>query len=335
MFVSVLVFAVLTLNAVLNSASADILRNGVFGGPADGAFYINSGDESVVLYALQNPGAPTEGMGLGGEGGRGLISEASASVYNRGSVFGGGTEVQNGLMVYRVRSGDNLSKIAAQFGISVNTILWANPKIGRGVLSIDEELIILPVSGVLYKTKDGDTLASVASVFGVDVSKIKSANKIENSLELKAGTSLIIPSGKPQRTLASIISSLPQLPSIVGFFGFPALLNSWNWGVLHQANAVDIANVCGTPVYASADGLVLKVGSPDKWNSGYGGFVVLEHNNGTKTTYAHTKENLVQMGDFIEKGAQVAKIGNTGNVHGSTGCHLHFEVEGARNPFVK
>ncbi len=322
------------LNIALRSASADILKNGVLGGPESASVGISSRD-SAVLYALQNPGTIKDDINGKNDEFVSLLSGDQASISNKGSVFSSFRDREDGLLTYKVQPGDNLSKIAAQFGISLNTILWANPQINKGILGVGEELAILPVSGVLYKAKDGDSLESIASAFGVSVSKLKSVNKIANPLELKSDTNIIVPGGKPQRTLASIANSLPQLPRLDGFFKFPMPGNSWNWGVLHSTNAVDIANVCGTLIYAAADGLVLKVGSPDKWNSGYGGYVTLEHNNGTKTTYAHTKENLVQVGDFIEKGSELGKVGNTGNVLGSTGCHLHFEVEGARNPFVK
>ena len=61
---------------------------------------------------------------------------------------------------------------------------------------------------------------------------------------------------------------------------------------------------------------------------------MIEHPNGTKTRYAHTDENFVRVGDYIAQGKEIATIGSTGNTHGPTGCHLHFEIYGAKNPFV-
>ena len=108
----------------------------------------------------------------------------------------------------------------------------------------------------------------------------------------------------------------------------------WNWAKLHNYNAVDIANACGTPIYSSAEGLVVESSNGD-WNEGYGRYIVIEHPNNTKTKYAHNQKNLVSVGDYVAKGDQIAVIGNTGLTHGPTGCHLHFEVNGARNPFAK
>ena len=108
-----------------------------------------------------------------------------------------------------------------------------------------------------------------------------------------------------------------------------------NWGKLHPYNAVDIAGNCGVPIYASADGVVWSVSSDNSWNGGYGNFIVLNHSNGTRTKYAHTLKNFVEQGYMVSKGEQIALMGNSGNVSGDTGCHVHFEIYGAKNPFVK
>ena len=108
----------------------------------------------------------------------------------------------------------------------------------------------------------------------------------------------------------------------------------WNWGRLHNYNAVDIANACGTSIYAAAEGLVIDEKSFG-WNGGYGHYVDIEHPNGVITRYAHTEKNSVSVGDYVAQGDVIAYIGNTGLTHGVTGCHLHFEVRGARNPFTK
>jgi murein DD-endopeptidase MepM/ murein hydrolase activator NlpD len=109
----------------------------------------------------------------------------------------------------------------------------------------------------------------------------------------------------------------------------------WNWGKLHAHNAVDIANKCGTSIYAAADGLVLESVDGGGWNQGYGNYVLIEHPNNTQTMYAHTQSNSVTQGMMVKKGDVIAYIGNTGKTHGVTGCHVHFEVHGARNPFAR
>lgn len=91
----------------------------------------------------------------------------------------------------------------------------------------------------------------------------------------------------------------------------------YRWGVLH--GGIDIANSIGTPVYAASDGVVIDAGP----TGGYGIWVKLRHSDGTVTLYAHLSATLVDVGQRVWAGDQIAKMGNTGN---STGPHTHFEV---------
>lgn len=107
-----------------------------------------------------------------------------------------------------------------------------------------------------------------------------------------------------------------------------------NWGRLHGSNGVDIADICNKNIYATDAGLVIESVANNAWNSGYGNFIRIRHPNGIVTKYAHIKKNIAKVGDYVLQGDPIALIGNTGEVQGVTGCHLHFEVEGATNPFV-
>ena len=82
---------------------------------------------------------------------------------------------------------------------------------------------------------------------------------------------------------------------------------------------VDFAGKKGTPVLATADGVVAFSG----WQSGYGRMVEIRHMDGLKTRYAHNQKNLVTEGDMVKKGQAIAELGSTGR---STGPHVHFEV---------
>jgi murein DD-endopeptidase MepM/ murein hydrolase activator NlpD len=89
------------------------------------------------------------------------------------------------------------------------------------------------------------------------------------------------------------------------------------WGVLH--GGIDIANSIGTPILAASDGVVIDAGP----TAGYGVWVKLRHSDGTVTLYGHLSAVLVNIGERVYAGDQIAKMGNTGY---STGPHLHFEV---------
>jgi len=91
----------------------------------------------------------------------------------------------------------------------------------------------------------------------------------------------------------------------------------YRWGVLH--GGIDIANAIGTPIYAVADGVVVDAGP----TAGYGAWVKLRHADGTVTLYGHVNTWLVNKGDRVMAGDQIATMGNRGN---STGPHCHFEV---------
>ena len=81
----------------------------------------------------------------------------------------------------------------------------------------------------------------------------------------------------------------------------------------------DIAIGSGTEIYAFADGTV----AVSTFESGYGNYLVIEHEDGYKTLYAHCSKLLVSVGESVEKGQVVATVGSTGQ---STGPHLHFEL---------
>jgi len=128
---------------------------------------------------------------------------------------------------------------------------------------------------------------------------------------------------------------LPSVPGQMNGLIWPTkgVLTSgygWRWGRMHRG--IDIAGPIGTPIIAAADGRVTYAG----WNSGgYGYLVEIQHPDGSLTLYAHNNRILVQVGQEVEQGQQIAEMGSTGY---STGPHLHFEVhptgKGAVNPMA-
>jgi len=94
--------------------------------------------------------------------------------------------------------------------------------------------------------------------------------------------------------------------------------------VLHKG--IDYKAEIGTPVYATADGVVEFSGNK---GDGYGRQVILLHNFGFRTAYAHLNKMVVSSGEFVHKGQKIAESGNTGQ---STGPHLHYEVRHLYKP---
>jgi len=105
---------------------------------------------------------------------------------------------------------------------------------------------------------------------------------------------------------------------------------------LHWYNAIDFGGKCGDPVYAAAGGTVLTVDYG--WNSGGGNNVKIEHPNGVVTYYGHIQKALVSAGQQVSQGDMIAIMGGKPGAEGagiSTGCHVHFDVRGAKNPFAR
>lgn len=95
------------------------------------------------------------------------------------------------------------------------------------------------------------------------------------------------------------------------------------WGRMH--NGSDFAAAYGTPVYATADGVVIHA----DWSSGYGRLIKIKHEFGIETRYAHLAKLRVKVGDRVSRGDRIGDMGNSGR---STGTHLHYEVRVSGKP---
>lgn len=95
------------------------------------------------------------------------------------------------------------------------------------------------------------------------------------------------------------------------------------WGRMH--NGTDFAGPIGTPIYATADGVVTHAG----WASGYGRLIKIRHDFGIETRYAHLNAMDVQVGQRVSRGERIGAMGNSGR---STGPHLHYEVRVGGTP---
>lgn len=233
------------------------------------------------------------------------------------------------ISIYVVREGDTLSGIAQMFGVSVNTIKWANEIPPSGTIKIGQTLTILPITSVKHVVKKGDTLESIAKQYKADATEISNYNQIEGSLAV--GTEIIIPDGEiaaPTASRGVAISPSASVSAANGYYSHPVPGARRTQGV-HGYNGVDLAAPIGTAVYAAAAGDVI-IARSGGYNGGYGSYVVIRHDNGTQTLYAHLSSVSVGVGETVGKGSVVGGVGNSGR---STGAHLHFEVRGARNPF--
>lgn len=251
----------------------------------------------------------------------------TASIEESSAFIDKGLDGSGQISVYIVRDGDTLGEIATMFNVSTNTIRWANDLKGN-TLKVGDELVILPISGVRHTVKSGDTLQTISKKYKADLEDILSYNNIPAGSKIVAGDVIIIPDGVLSSTQTSVATQSSNQTVVSGYYMRPISSGKKSQGI-HGHNGVDLAAPVGTSIVASASGKVI-LSRTGGYNGGYGTYVVVSHDNGTQTLYAHMDKNYVSVGDYIEKGAAVGTIGMTGK---TTGPHVHFEVRGARNPF--
>jgi len=253
---------------------------------------------------------------------------------------------------HTVKDGESLERLANLYGISKETIAWAN-NIGEGQsIHPGQELLILPVDGVLHTVKRGQTLLGIAEMYSVPVQRITDQNRIQGGF-IMAGQELIVPEGEPivqspptqvaqqptpqpqpQPQPSQQDTSPPPSPAPPSFTPSPTV------GVLQNPcsdvcfitqyyhgghYALDLQDKGGGPVYAAEAGRVIR--AEYGWNGGYGNVITIDHGNDLVTLYAHNKELNVSKGDYVQRGQKIADMGATGLVYGPTGIHVHFEVQ--------
>lgn len=232
---------------------------------------------------------------------------------------------------YIVQEGDTVSGIAQKFGVSINTILWENNLNAYTIIRPGQKLTILPVTGLRHTVQKGDTLSKIAKTYSSSVEEIIQYNKLASADDLQIGEKLIIPGGKKpqvvrtyslQKWTPTIISTLPQKPvSQQGKFLWPSTCRTITQYYSWRHYGIDIACGYGRTIRAAQGGRVIK--TQGGWNGGYGIMIIIEHENGIQTLYAHLSNIYVNVGDIVHTGQAIGAEGSTGR---SSGPHLHFEV---------
>lgn len=241
---------------------------------------------------------------------------------------------------YAVKPGDNVSVIAARFGVTPDSVIWANGPLedNPDALTVGQELLIPPVSGVLHQVAKGETIQSIAARFKADPDAIfndpfnQSVHDFKTlPPQLVVDAYIMVPGGsKPIIVRKVTYSASTPSNAIKGTSNFQwptaACISQFYWA---GHPGIDLANSKGTAVVASDSGFVEYLG----WdNSGYGNTILINHGNGAISRYAHLSAFAVDAGASVKKGQLIGRIGSTGR---STGPHLHFEliVNGVhRNP---
>ncbi|HAF47663.1 MAG TPA: hypothetical protein DCL08_00280 [Anaerolineaceae bacterium] len=260
-------------------------------------------------------------------------------------------EERDEVITYDVQQGDSIFGIADKFGLKPESVLWANRYILGDTpdgLGIGVTLYILPEDGVYHRWEQGEGLNGVASFYGVDPDVI--VNYPLNDLtpeevgdyanpNIAPGTMLVVPGGTRPTVSWIIARDNPASGSTylgpgacsgiiygdvgTGSFTYPTTatwLSGYDWNPpVH--NGLDFDGDFGSPIYAADSGVIVYSGWSDR---GYGYLIVVDHDGGWQTFYAHLMEGtLLPCGVSVQKGQLIASMASTGN---STGPHLHFEM---------
>ncbi|MBE7042231.1 MAG: LysM peptidoglycan-binding domain-containing protein [Ruminococcaceae bacterium] len=245
---------------------------------------------------------------------------------------------------YLIKSGDTLSVIAEKHGMTIDHLRSMNPDLDGDVVIAGQELIISqPQNWLSVRTEETITYEEeIPFETKEEFTDELYLEQVEVSQEGENGTKtvealLIKVDGQEVETqvLKEEVTKEPvakierhgtkERPRDVatGKFIRPTggYLSSGfgaRWGTVHQG--MDLANTLGSPIVASDGG---KVTYSTFNTGGYGYLVIIDHENGYQTYYAHCSKLLVNVGDRVAQGDQIALIGSTGN---STGPHCHFEI---------
>jgi lipoprotein NlpD len=187
----------------------------------------------------------------------------------------------------------------------------------------------------------GETVYHIAHAYGVSTDRLMTANGLTDPRDLRVGQVLVIPGASVDDTAMPPASasafgipdpwSIPRAdrqfawPVTAGVVSSPFGMRN---GAMHEG--VDIAAPAGTPIHAADDGAVIYVGRLH----GYGNVILLQHSGGYVTVYAHNQRNLVNVGESVTRGQQIAEMGASGR---ASGPNLHFEVRlnnQAQNPIA-
>ena len=196
-------------------------------------------------------------------------------------------------------------------------------------------------TGIRHHVRPGENLFRIGKAYGIDYHRLARINHVPPPYRIRAGQRLFIPGATRQLPVTIITpraaSSKPPVrspasrASASGAFSWPVSGRiSSKFGKRNPGHhdGIDIAARKGTSIRAARSGKVI---FSDRL-SGYGNVIIVEHDGGFTTVYAHNDRNLVHTGARVSRGQRIATVGETGR---ATGPHLHFEIRKdniARNP---
>lgn len=193
----------------------------------------------------------------------------------------------------------------------------------RALFSVEadtESELEAPYADDKYAALQGDRYAALMTSTWKQIDRLAYGTYLESqSLDL-----LQILAKNEERMSLAIPAVWPiDRSALKAFYAFGLRKSHPIYHTRKMHRGVDLSCKTGTPVYATGDAVVEKVENHPRARRGYGSQIVLNHEFGYKTRYAHLSRILVHPGEKVTRGQLIGRVGSTG---GSTGPHLHYEV---------
>jgi len=252
-----------------------------------------------------------------------FTSEADYISFIRNYPFNPGVE----LNVYKISAGETLWSLRKKFNITIDTIISANPHLKGLDLTENSAIVIPSKNGALFTFDDYRDVGRMHSMMGKKhkvlgdykpkIFRIISPDDIR--LVFFENEKPLVVNGEIQKIYAYKMTFADPLDS--GFYSsmYGDRVNPVFGENIEFHNGVDIATRTGTPIKVVRNGIVFFAG----WREGFGHTVIVQHDDGYGTFYAHCSKLFVKQGQWVNQGDQIAAVGSTGR---STGSHLHFTV---------
>ncbi len=228
------------------------------------------------------------------------------------------------LTEHTIQQKENLWKVAKRYNVDIDTIVGANPGLGKLSATRGQTVRVLNQKGVIHRTVENENAQTISALYKVPTNKIALVNNLKANSIIAPGLELFIPGAKPKK-LSEEMTAQYGLRNIFGS-PLPGRITSGMGvrkhpvgGFRGKHTGVDLAAREGTSIAAAAAGTVLQTGEGDY----IGTFVIISHENSYTTIYGHCSQILTAQGKVVKKGQIIAKSGHTGRV---TGPHLHFEI---------
>lgn len=247
---------------------------------------------------------------------------------------------------YVVARGDSLWSIANSQNLEIDTLFGCNDLNNPDLLKPGVTLRIPNQDGIFYTVKKGDTLEKIAKSYGIPVDRIRKGNAADSLNPLQVGREVFLPGARPEAADSSPApkggTAKSSSKSGRSTVSSPAS-RSYRWPVVGKISSpfgwrrhpvtrrrdfhtgIDIRAPRGRVIKAAKAGRVEYAG----WMGGYGRVVVIRHNDGYSTLYAHCNSLSVRNGQSVSQGQTIASVGTSGR---TTGPHLHFEIRQGKSP---